>query len=81
MMATDTNSAPLTTLAQAIIREAGNGNAAPPAMLGGAFCHQARGRCPPERHLGDAESRELHKMTDSQMGSQRPQNRDAICVK
>ena len=34
-MATDTNSAPLTTLAQAIIREAGNGNAAPPAMLGG----------------------------------------------
>lgn len=70
-MATDTNSAPLTTLAQAIIREA-NGNAAPRAMLGGAFCHQACGRCPPERHLGDAETRELHKMTDSQMGSERP---------
>jgi hypothetical protein len=59
-MATDTNSAPLTTLAQAIIREAGNGNAAPPAMPGGAFCHQASGRCPPERHLGDAETRKLH---------------------
>ena len=81
MMATDTNSAPLTTLAQAIIREAGNRDAPPRAMLGDAFCHQARGRCPPERHLGDAETRELHKMTDSQMGSQRPQTRDAICVR
>jgi len=39
------------------------------------------GRCPPERHLGDAETRELHKMTDSQMGSERPQTRDAICVR
>jgi hypothetical protein len=25
-------------------------------------------------------SRELHKMTDSQLGSERPQTRDAICV-
>ena len=39
-MATDTNSAPLTTLAQAIIREAGNRDAPPRAMLGDAFCHQ-----------------------------------------
>jgi hypothetical protein len=49
-------------------------------MLGDAFCHQARGRCPPERRLGDAETRELHKMTDSQMGSKSPQTCDAICV-
>ena len=40
-MATDTNSAPLTTLAQAIIREAGKRDAPPRAMLGDAFCHQA----------------------------------------
>jgi hypothetical protein len=49
-------------------------------MLGGAFCHQACGRCPPENHLGDAESRKLHNMADSQLGSERPQTRDAICV-
>jgi hypothetical protein len=59
-MATDTNSAPLTTLAQASIREAGNSDAPSRAMLGGEFCHQACGRCPPERHLGDAETRKLH---------------------
>jgi hypothetical protein len=49
-------------------------------MLGDALCQQACGRCPPERHLGDAETRELHQMTDSQMGSERPQTRDAICA-
>jgi hypothetical protein len=42
-------------------------------MLGDAFCYQACGRCPPERHLGDAETRELHQMADSQMDSERPQ--------
>jgi hypothetical protein len=35
-------------------------------MLGGAFCHQACGRCPPENRLDDAESRELHNLADSQ---------------
>jgi hypothetical protein len=35
-------------------------------MLGGAFLHQACGRCPSDNHLGDAESRELHILTDSQ---------------
>jgi len=49
-------------------------------MLGGAFCHQACGRCPPANHLGDAESRKLHSLADSQTHSERPQTRDAICV-
>jgi len=34
-------------------------------MLGAAFA-KACGRCPPDNHLGDAESRELHDLTDSQ---------------
>jgi hypothetical protein len=49
-------------------------------MLGGAFCHQACGRCPPENHLGDAESRKLHSLADSQTHSERPPTRDAIGV-
>jgi len=81
MVATDTNSAPLTTLAQAIIREAGNGNAAPPAMLGGAFCHQALRAMPAGEAPRRCRDPRTAQMTDSQMGSQRPQTRDAICVK
>jgi hypothetical protein len=49
-------------------------------MFGDALCQQARGRCPPERHLGEAETRDLHQMADSQMGSERPQTRDAFCA-
>jgi hypothetical protein len=49
-------------------------------MFSSAFCHQACGRCPPDNHLGDAESCDLHKMADSQKGSEHPQTRDAICV-
>jgi hypothetical protein len=82
-MAIDTSSAPLFSLAEAICamrHAAGSGDTSPQAMLGDAFCHQACGRCPPEGHLGDAETRELHKLADSQMGSKRPQTRDAICV-
>ena len=78
-MATDTNSAPLTTLALAIIREA-NGNAAPRAMLGGAFCHQALRAMPAGEAPRRCRDPRTAQMTDSQMGSQRPQTCDAICV-
>jgi hypothetical protein len=36
-------------------------------MLGGAFCHQACGRCPPENYLGDAESRQLHNTAEREL--------------
>ena len=42
--------------------------------------NQACGRCPPERHLGDAEDPQTAQMADSQTGSERLQMRDAICV-
>jgi hypothetical protein len=40
-----------------------------------------RAVCPPDNHLGDAESRELQHLADSQMDSERHTDRDAICVK
>ena len=47
----------------------------------GEFCYQACGQCPRENHLGEAKNRALQTMTDSQMTSERPQSRDAICVR
>jgi hypothetical protein len=55
-----------------------SGDVPPRAMLGGVRpAGNARWRiC-----LGNAENCALHKTTDSQHGSERPQSRDAICVR
>ena len=68
----DTSSTPLTTLALPVMYDdyvSGPGEAALRATVSGAFCQQFYGQCPPENHLGEAKSRALETMADSQMAA------------
>jgi hypothetical protein len=62
------------------MRDAAGGGASPQATLGGALFHQTCGQRLRENYLGEAKSRALQKMANSQMAAKRPQSRDAICA-
>ena len=51
------------------MRDAAGGDASPQATFGGALFHQACGQRLRENYLGEAKSRVLHRMADSQMAA------------